>query len=116
MIVLNQTGTTENVILELLWNVSGQTPIYLFKIKKKDSTLTKTFISTDVSTANCRYQQFYITISQTEDLINGVINITAGEYDYTIYQVATLNLNGTIIKTLQTGILIVKGTVNTVYA
>ena len=115
MIVLNYSATTTS-ILELLPSTTGATPIYLFEVTKVGDTTAKLFIATDVSQAPCRYQQFDITLSSTENLLNGTINLIPAEYDYTIYEVDTLSLTANRQLKLQTGILIVEGTIDSVYA
>lgn len=114
MIVLEQTGTT-SVVLELFTHASGQTPIYLFEVTRKGASESKTFIAEDVSSACCRCNIFEIVNSNTEDLENGVVYLIPGEYDYTVYELTIQDLNATRIRTLQTGCMYVKGTIDSVY-
>ena len=115
MIVLSSTGTSI-CILELIANASAATPTYLFEVTKVGDTVSKSFIAADVSDAVCRNQRFDITVSTTENLLNGVVNLTFGEYNYTVYEVATVSLTAPRIRTLQTGIVIVEGPIiNSIY-
>ena len=115
MIVLQQTGSTITC-LELLSKTTGDTPIYLFEITKKDSKAVKRTIVEDTSVAPCRYQKFTFTISSTELPLKGQLNLVSGEYSYTVYQVDSVSLSANIIKTLAYGILIVEGTSSSIYS
>lgn len=114
MIVLNQTGTTITC-LELLNKTTGDTPIYLFEITKKDTKIQKKTIIADTSTIPCRCQKFIFTISTSELPLQGQINLLPGEYAYTVYQVNSQSLTANIIKTLTFGILIVQGAISSIY-
>jgi hypothetical protein len=115
MINLANTGTTQ-VILELYCSTTGTTPIYLFEVVKVGSDNIKSFIAADTSNVPCRYQSFNIIVSATENLLNGQINLSTGEYDYTVYQVNSVSLSANKLIKLQTGILIVaEGIIDSVY-
>ena len=115
MICLNKSETNI-VILELLYKATLQSPIYLFEFNKKDSDFTKSFISTDISNAACKYQRFDIEETVSEDLLNGKVSLLVGEYDYSIYEIETLDLNATKISTIQQGITIVSGQADSIYS
>ena len=115
MIVLKSSGETSNVVLELLQLASGQTPVYLFELVKKGSTVVNSFISSDISPVPCRYQLFTIT-NASGDPTNGYISLLGGEYDYTIWQVDSISLSANKLVKLQTGLAFVKGVItNSIY-
>lgn len=115
MIVIQQSGFTSTVILELIQSASGSTPIYLFDFIKKGTTTIKSFISEDISTVPCRYQKFLIN-NISGDPLNGEIYLLGGEYDYIIYQIDSLSLSANKIKKLQSGLVYVEGISNSIYS
>jgi hypothetical protein len=115
MIIINESGSTSTVILELLQSASGQTPIYLFELVKKGTSLVKSFIATDVSPVPCRYQKFLIE-NINGDNLDGQIYLVGGEYDWAIWQVDSISLSANKLVKLQTGLAFVKGLTNSIYA
>lgn len=116
MINLKYTGITQ-VVLELYCNTTGSTPIYLFEVTKVGSDDVIAFIADDTSNVPCRYQLFNIEVSSDKDYENAIVNLTSGEYDYTIYQIDTVSLTANKLIELQTGILIVEDNPNdTIYS
>lgn len=115
MIIINESGTTSTVVLELLTSASGLTPIYLFEFVKKGTEVVKAFIADDVSPVPCRYQKFLIDNIDGDNL-DGEIALVGGEYDWTVWQVDSVSLSANKILKVQTGLAFVKGITSSIYA
>ena len=91
-------GTNSNIITltlsELTPVVYGVTYSYLFNFINEINGTESNFISIDESLFPQRYNKFEIIVDETEDLLNGIVNLEAGFYNYNIYyQESTINLN-----------------------
>lgn len=114
MIIINKESDN-TVILELLFNASLTAPYYFFQFRKKDTDFVKEFVGSDISINNCRYQKFKISENSSEDLLNSIVSLPIGEYDYTIWEIYNKSLTDTKLNQLGEGIVQVIGESSSIY-
>lgn len=109
-------GSANTVVFTLTERVTLDSPYFLVKVNSRSTNITKRFIlPANASGSTSRYDQFTITESTTEDLPNGTVSLTAGDWSYKIYeQASATNLNENLATTLiEDGILRVLGSSDT---
>lgn len=109
-------GSANTVVFTLTERVTLDSPYFLVKVNSRSTNITKRFIlPANASGATARYDQFTITEDDTEDLPNGTVSLTAGDWSYKIYeQASATNLNENLATTLiEDGILRVLGSSDT---
>lgn len=125
MIVLNyftSGSTANNIVLELFSSAEGTTPIYLFDVSNSKGEIINTFIATDISGSPCRNQLFEITLEVLKKdetfigLTSGILFLQPAQYEYKIYEVDSVSVTANKIKLLQTGLVVVKGDYESIYA
>jgi len=118
MVILNHNSANE-VVLNLtsnsqLWNVSGITPYFLFQFTSESSNATIYFVSSNISTATTRYDEFIITETGSTyvNLTNGDLYLRPSIYwNYTVYeQTSQFNLNpNNTVGVVNSGLVFVSG-------
>jgi hypothetical protein len=76
---------------------------YLWDAISDDTDVSKTFIAQDTSTNEFRYNLFNLTLTGSEDLLSGSIDLEVGTYKYNVHQQnsatnLTASLSGTIVE------------------
>lgn len=93
-------------------------PYFLFKLESIDSGKITIFSATDVSSNIDRYNKFMITeTSGATNFTAGTISLTAGEYNYTAYEMTgrtNLDISGTT-GIVEVGQIFVSGSTSTSY-
>lgn len=80
-------GQTNTVILTLAEKATLTDPFYLFVFTYPATGDTKTFTAADISGNTRRYNEFEFTLSATEDLTDGTVELKPGGYwEYTAYE------------------------------
>lgn len=115
MIYLNPG--TNSIVLTLQERVIGTVPYYTFKMVRKGTFEEKIFTSDDWSWAPWYWTGMTISVSKPEILTKGVVYLDPGEWDYTVYEMASKeNLNiSQSVAIVETGICIVGGTYSDTY-
>lgn len=88
MILLNKNSTAK-VVLTLSESVTIDAPVYfLFEVISDDTKASQFFTAEDISTNDCRYNEFDITLTGgATDPTIGLIDLKLnGYYKYNIYQ------------------------------
>jgi hypothetical protein len=101
------------VVLTLSEKVSNPiNPYYTWTLSNRD-TLVTTTISPDNFSTSPYYDSFTLSIGTAVSLTSSVVmNLTAGEYHYSVYEMATeydLNIQNAI-GLVETGLLMITGT------
>lgn len=97
-------GSANTVVFTLTERVTLDSPYFLVRVNSRSTNITKRFIlPANASGSTSRYDQFTITESTTEDLPNGTVSLTAGDWSYKIYEQASStnldeNLAGTLLE------------------
>lgn len=112
MILINK-NSSNNCILTLSERTTLTNVKYLFEFTNDSTKEVKTFISADISLNKLRYNEFVIIENATENLLNGTVSLTVGDWKYNIYeQTSSTNLivanSGALV---ENGKVEVKGTV-----
>ena len=96
MIKITQ-GQANTVVLTLTERATLDTPTFLFHFKSLNTHKNKYFLAADTSSYTYRYNEFSITESSSEDVLNGTVELdTPGEWLYWVYeQSSTTNLDPT---------------------
>ena len=93
--MIELTGSTAGSTVALTLNedttlsgTSGINFFYLFEFIGQDTNVSYTFLATDTSTNQCRYNKFQIYVVDTvdENRTIGKIDLSGGRYKYNIYQ------------------------------
>lgn len=109
MIYLSPTASNE-VIVTLYEKCINQTnPFFCWRLVNKESNQTTLFYQDDHSKAPYYYNAFTVSISTTEGVTQGIIDISGGEYTYTVYEMNeqySLDYENPV-RVVETGILIV---------
>lgn len=116
MIVIDK-NSINRVILTLTENTTISSPFFLFEFISQDNREVKVFTASDISMNTCRYNEFNIEENDTEDLLNGIVNLSVnGYYKYTVYQQdSSTNLDVTLTdKILEKGKVYIKGDIKPV--
>lgn len=118
MIVLEK-NSINTIILSLTENSTLPVPYYLFEFTNELNGNYVLFNATDTSNFNCRYNKFTIIETGTtyQDVTNGIIHLmNQGQWQYNIYEASasTLSISATTGNVLETGIVKVIGTDNSV--
>lgn len=82
-------------------------PYYVFKFTKESTNVTKVFRATDGSAYTDRYNSFTITLNTTEDLPNGTVDLSQGQYHYEVYESSTAVLSTAGLNKVEDGIAVV---------
>lgn len=108
-------GANTVLTLTLTERVTLTTPYFLVRMKSRSTNVTKVFIlPSNQSSATTRYDKFTITeTSGTEILTSGTVTLTAGDWNYDVYEQssstslsvdsATTHLESGIFRVLGTG-------------
>ena len=111
MIYLSTTQS-QSVVLTLSEKASNVNPHYTWTLSNRD-TLVTTTISPDNFSTSPYYDSFTLSIGTAVSLTSSVVmNLTAGEYHYSVYEMATeydLNIQNAI-GLVETGLLMTTGT------
>lgn len=86
-------------------------PYFTWKLVNCDTNSETVFYQDDHSQSPEYYNSFTISVATYSGLTSGIINVSAGQYDYYVYEMSTprdLDLSN-IIGEVETGILIVEG-------
>lgn len=96
MLLINKNST--NTIVFTAGEFSTITsPFYVFELQNQLSKQRTYFTSTDISTAQTRYNMFTILeTGSTSNWTAGTVNLAVGSYNYTIYEndAQTLSVTG----------------------
>lgn len=93
MILINKNSSNE-CVLTLSEKTTLSNAKYLFEFINDATKENKTFIATDSSTNKERYNLFTIVENTTENLLNGTVSLSIGDWKYNVYQqTSTTNLN-----------------------
>lgn len=114
--ILITRGQANTVTLTLNEKVTLSSPKFLFRCINQVTKSAKTFIATDTSSYPYRYNEFTITESDSESLLNGTVQLKPpGLWRYEVYeQSSTTNLDYTLSDNrVETGILRVIGSTQT---
>jgi hypothetical protein len=83
---------------------------YLLELYSNDDRGTKVLkLGTELSSDIIRFNQFNIEESDTEDLINAVISLNVGTYDYKVYETESDLITLVDANVVETGKLVVTG-------
>ena len=105
-----QSNTSYFTLYENCSNVYN--PYFTFKLINCNTNAETIFYQDDTSLFPYNYNTFTISIGNPEGLTAGILNITKGQYNYFVYEMANkydLNINNAI-NLVETGILNVIGT------
>lgn len=110
-------GANNVLVFTLTERVTLSSPVFLMRVQSRSTNQIKRFIlPANQSSETARYDQFTITeTSGSEILTSGTVTLTAGDWNYEIYeQSSSSNLLETSSTTLlEKGILRVLGTTDT---
>ena len=101
-------GQTNTVYFTLKEKGTLTTPYYLFVLTNRNTGIATSFNATDTSSYKYRYNSFEIQeTSGTNDLDNGIVTLTEGDYTYKIYEQtsATNKVVASTIKLLEEGFI-----------
>ncbi len=84
--ILITKRTTNTVVVTLRERQTINNPTWIFLFRNDVTNEEVIFTAADVSTCNCRYQQFEITESTTVNLYQGVVNLLPGQWSYFVYE------------------------------
>lgn len=106
------TTQSHKVVLTLSEKATTTTPYYTWQLSNRDS-LAITTISPDNFSNSPYYDSFTLSIGTAVSLTASVVmNIPAGEYHYSVYEMANqydLNINNALAQ-VETGLLMIVGT------
>lgn len=110
--MLYLTIDTPKDLYVTLWESSSNlvNPYFVWNIRNKQTLVETTFTGDDLSSVQPYYNIYNICASSTQSgLTQGIVQVTAGEYEYKIYQMSNqydLNLNNAI-GVVENGILVI---------
>jgi hypothetical protein len=82
-------STANEVVVTLSEFTTIDDPGYLFEFKNKETNVKEyCLVGAELSNNIARYNKFIITDSATPDLLNSEVNLSPGDYIYTVYQLS----------------------------
>lgn len=110
MLIIPQGGTA-TLTVTLYENCISMTPSFTWFVERKGSLDSIIFCQDDISAAPYYFNQFYITVATSSvGLTQGLIPLSTGEWNYTIYEQDQPYVLATSSTIVETGILQVLGT------
>ena len=105
---------TNSVALTLNEFKTINDPYYIFVFQNIMTKEEKTFYSENLSVNKDSFDLFDIVENSTEDLLNGVVSLDAGQWYYTAWESPIISLTSSnFISVVETGRVLVVGTSST---
>jgi hypothetical protein len=110
MIRINKSSIN-NIVVTLTEKTTIVNPFYLMDVYSNQTQESKVVsMGSDISSNKTRWNEFSITENSAEDLLNGVISLNEGTYDYFIWESAIDdNILSTATGIVESGKLVVIG-------
>ena len=111
MLYLSPTQSNE-LVVTLYENCNNKVnPYFIWQLENKETNNITTFYQDDHSGTPYYFNCFTVSFSETVGLTSGVINVSSGEYNYTVYETDTpYQLDTTGLNVAEIGLLIVAST------
>jgi len=106
-------NSNNTLLLTVTENVTMNSPYYLFKLTSHSTNNSVMFYADNISTKQCRYDEFIITETGSTfvNLLSGIIHLdSTGWFTYEVYQNVSQNYDASAANLLELGLLLVKDT------